>query len=265
MLPKVPARPPLTTMPQRLRRPVKFWLASSARSACIDTMPRLTSFLFTALLTVAAARAADQPSALFNGRDFSGWEFIANTPADIAMACRYKPDGVVAVTGQPVGYIATTATHRNYRLHVEWRWPAQPGNGGVLLHIVSGPKDRQWPVSFQAQTKNKSVGDVLPMAGATFADPLTSAPGAATPLRAHTAPDSEKPAGEWNACDIVCRGDTIEITVNGVVQNKISGCSAQGGKIGFQLEGVGFELRNVWIGPLQAIGSSFQIRPGPDF
>lgn len=59
------------------------------------------------------------------------------------------------------------------------------------------------------------------------------------------APDSEKPAGEWNTCDITCRDDTIEVTVNGVLQNRVTGCSLREGRVGFQFEGVPFELRHV--------------------
>lgn len=185
---------------------------------------------------------------LFNGHDLAGWEFTTSPATAIASVCTIRADGVIAATGAPVGYIATTATHANYRLHVEWRWPDKPGrNGGVLLHISSGPKDRAWPLSFQVQTKNNSAGDLLPMAGTTFAEPLTSAPGAATAIKAHTAPDSEKPVGEWNTADIICRGDTIEVTVNGVAQNRVTGCSLHEGKIGFQFEGAPFELRHVTL------------------
>jgi hypothetical protein len=208
---------------------------------------RCSITLFGLLLGSSLMAAAPQPHDLFNGRDLAGWEFVSTPATEIAHVCTVTPDGVIAAAGQPVGFLATTATHANYRLHAEWRWPGKPGNGGVLVHISSGPKDRAWPLSFQIQTKNKSVGDLLPMAGATFAEPLTSAPGAATPLKAHTAPDSEKPPGEWNTCDITCRGDTIEVTINGVLQNRVTGCSLQGGKIGFQFEGVAFELRHVTV------------------
>jgi hypothetical protein len=200
-----------------------------------------------ALLAVATACAAE-PHELFNGRDLVGWEFTTLPDAKAAAdVCVIRPDGVLAAAGQPVGFLATTASHANYRLHAEWRWPGKPGNGGVLVHISSGPKDRVWPICYQIQTKNKSVGDLLPMAGATFAESLTSAPGAATALKAHTAADSEKPPGEWNTCEITCRGDTIEVVINGVLQNRVSGCSLQAGKIGFQFEGVPFELRHVSV------------------
>lgn len=201
-----------------------------------------------ALASVPACAA--EPRELFDGRDLAGWEFTTSPATAIAAVCTVRSDGVIAAAGAPVGFIATAATHANYRLHVEWRWPAgapKNANGGVLVHISSGPKDRAWPLSFQVQMKIKSVGDLLPMAGATFAEPLTSAPGAATPQKAHTAPDSEKPAGEWNTADITCRGDTIEVVVNGVPQNKVSGCSLHEGKIGFQFEGTPFELRHITL------------------
>jgi hypothetical protein len=86
------------------------------------------------------------------------------------------------------------------------------------------------------------------MAGATFAEEL--APDQKTPQRLHTAADSEKPAGEWNTCEVTCRGDTIEVTVNGVPQNRVTHCSLPKGRIGFQLEGSAFELRHVTVEPL---------------
>jgi hypothetical protein len=208
----------------------------------------IPAFLSVSLLATTACSAP--PTALFNSRNLAGWEFVGTPATDIATLCTVRPDGVIAAAGAPVGFICTTATYSNYSLHAEWRWPGKPGNGGVLLHISSGPKDRAWPLSFQIQTKNKFVGDLLPMAGATFAEPLTSAQGAATAIKAHTAPDSEKPAGEWNTCDVTCRGDTIEVVINGVQQNRVTGCSLAGGKIGFQFEGVPFELRAVTLSKL---------------
>lgn len=212
---------------------------------------RSPAVLLLVLGLFASAGRAASAADLFNGRDLAGWEFTTLPAAmDIREVCHLQPDGVIAVTGKPVGFIATTASHADYRLHAEWRWPGRPGNSGVLVHISSGPKDRVWPLSFQIQTKNKNAGDLLPMAGATFAEPLTSAAGAATAIKARTAPDSEKPAGEWNTCDVTCRGDTIEVVINGVRQNHVTRVNPAAGRVGFQLEGVPFEVRNVRLTPL---------------
>jgi len=199
------------------------------------------------LMTGCASAPPSAPVSLFDAQGFGAFELVT-TPADtMEQVLAARPGGVIAVAGNPSGYVATRATYTNYRLHAEWRWPGKPGNGGVLLHIQGGPKDRVWPLSQQVQTKSGAAGDLLPMAGASFAEPLTTAPGAATPIKAHTAADSERPAGEWNSMDVVCRDGTIEVSINGVAQNRVTGANPSSGRIGFQLEGAPYELRNVTI------------------
>ena len=200
----------------------------------------------TLALFAQAAGAAD----LFNGRDFSGWELKTTPAASIDSAFRILPDGVIASDGKPSGFLATLQNYRNYRLHAEWRWSGKPGNGGILLHISDGPMDRVWPLSLQIQTKNGNAGDLLPMAGASFDEPLTSARGAEPRIKAHSAPDSEKPAGEWNVCDVVSRNGTVEVTINGVPQNRVTHAQPASGRVGFQLEGAPYELRRVELTPL---------------
>jgi hypothetical protein len=226
--------------------------------------PPLAALLLLAAAALTRAATPVQPAALLNGKDLAGWELVVEPAADIATVCTYKTDGVLAIAGKPLSFLATKANYENFKLHAEWRWSDKPGNSGILVHIASGPKDRQWPVCHQVQTKNKAVGDLIPMAGATFAESFTTPPGANPSFRAHSAADSEKPAGEWNSADIVCRGDTIEVTINGVAQNQVTKASPAAGRIGFQLEGVPFEIRNVRIEPLPpAIGSSYQSMPAP--
>lgn len=205
----------------------------------------LIGILFATVLLAGCAAPGSQP---FDARD--ALELVATPSTDLASVWSRRADGVIAVAGKPAGYIATRASNANYQLHVEWRWPGKPGNAGVLLHVASGPKDGAWPLSVQVQTKHGFAGDVLPMAGAAFSEPLTSAPGAYPAIKGHTAGDSERPAGEWNSVDIVSRGGVIEVSVNGVPQNRISGANPRAGRIGFQLEGVPYELRNLRITPL---------------
>lgn len=216
--------------------------------------------LFLAFISVVIGLRADAPKQalnLYNGKDLAGWEFVTPGKEAIAAICHVKSDGVLAIDGNPNGFLSTIASHENYLLHVEWRWSGKPGNSGVLVHITEGPMDRIWPISFQVQTKNTRVGDVLPMASAKFSEPPT--PGMNPAQLARKGADVEKPVGEWNTSDIVCRGDTIEIWINGVAQNRVTKCVPASGKIGFQLEGVPYEIRNVRLEPLQpAIGSSYQ-------
>ena len=217
--------------------------------------------LASASCSAVGGETPAKPVALFNGQDFAGWESVTPDKEPIASICHVKPDGVIAVDGKPIGFISTTVAYENYRLQAEWRWTDKPGNGGVLVHISDGPMDRTWPVSFQIQTKNTRVGDLLPMSAAKFAEPLT--PDLKTPTLNRLSPDSEKPVGEWNTCLIDCRGGTIEVTINGVAQNRVTKCAPSSGKIGFQLEGVPFEIRRVRLEPLKpAIDSALQGFPG---
>jgi hypothetical protein len=212
-------------------------------------MRHLIVFLATIGLAGAAA-----PTELFNGKDLTGWELVASPATDLAVVCHVTADGVLAVAGKPTGYLATTGTYQNYRLQLEYRWSTKsdrPANGGVLVHISSGPMDRNtWPVCFQVQTKTGRAGDLLPMAGAKFAEAPSTPPDAKTPQLDRIGLNSEKPVGEWNSVDIVCRGDIITCSINGVRQNRVTKCEPRAGRIGLQLEGFPFELRNVRLTPL---------------
>ena len=230
-------------------------------------MPRITSLTrpcilvaasVFALCSVTGRAASAAPSIdLFGGKDFAGLKYVVTPAKDIKSVCTIEADGVIAVVGAPIGYLTTTASYENYKLHVEWRWPANAArnsNGGVLLHIATGPVNgTEWPVCFQVQTKPTRAGDILPMGGdAKFAEKLSTAPGAAIPQLARLqSASSEKPLGEWNTCDIVCQNGTIEVTVNGVMQNKVTHSQPAKGTVGLQLEGTPYELRNVRLTPLE--------------
>ncbi len=194
-----------------------------------------------------------KPVTLTSANDLGAWEFVATPSTSLGSVCHFSEDGTLKLDGKPIGYIATKKSFDNYRLHVEWRWPtnaAKNSNSGVLLHIASGPKDRAWPECFQVQTKPSRAGDLLPMAGAVFAEKLSTPPEAKTPQLNHRKDDVEKPLGEWNTADITCHNGVIEITINGVVENKVTDASPGAGKIGFQFEGTPYALRNVRLTPL---------------
>jgi hypothetical protein len=235
-------------------------LATGCSLLHVSVMRLIFLSIICGACSAGCAETAKAPSTLLNGKDLAGWEYVTPTKDPIESVCHLKPDGVILVDGKPNGYIATVSSYENYQLHAEWRWTDKPGNGGVLVHITDGPMDRIWPISFQVQTKNTRVGDLLPMSVAHFAESPTPELKPAQLARSH--PDSEKPIGEWNTCDITCRGDTIEVIINGVAQNQVSKCVPAAGKIGFQLEGTPFEVRSVKIEPLKPpVGPSGQSSP----
>lgn len=203
--------------------------------------------IFSVILSIACA-SAETPTTrieLFNGKDFDGWKlFLPGANADPAATWNVK-EGIVHCTGKPAGYMRTTKTYENYVLHLEWRFPEEGGNSGVLLHVQE--PDEVWPKSIEAQLMSENAGDFWVIGGTTFKEH-----GGKDDRRVvKKAASSEKPLGEWNHYKIVCRGDTIRVFVNGVLQNKATQCSVTSGYIGLQSEGVPIEFRNIYLEPLK--------------
>jgi hypothetical protein len=192
-----------------------------------------------------AGTAVTEPIDLFNGEDLDNWKlFIPDENVDPATVWSVA-DGVVRCTGSPAGYMRTKVPHSNYRLIVEWRWPGgEGGNSGVLLHIQE--KDEVWPKSIEAQLHTRNAGDFWVIGGATFKE-HTSAVDRRVPKMKDS---NENPIGEWNRYLIECRGDTIKVYVNGLLQNAATEVTICEGYIGLQSEGTPIEFRTVRVEPL---------------
>jgi len=183
---------------------------------------------------------------LFDGKSFAGWTFVSkntNAPADAIWSVT---NGMIRCLGRPYGYARTVQAYQDYRLHAEWCYPVAAGNSGVFLNI--NPPDKVWPYCFEAQLLTGDAGEVR-MNGGSSANGTTPAHPHFVPRQQ---PSSEKPIGEWNTYDITCRGNTITVLVNGVLQNTITGTSTNSGTIGLQAEGQLVEFRNLYIEPLPA-------------
>lgn len=211
----------------------------------------LLSVLCLALAGVAFAQEAVTPTSkimLWNGKDFDGLKMHVSKP-DQPMPWTVK-DGVIDCTGVPSGYIRTEAAYRDYKLHVEWRWSGEPGNNGILVHR-SGD-DMVWPKSIEIQLMNQNAGDFFVIEGTEFKEHIAVNAAAEKPTRRvpKQGESAEKPIGEWNAADIVCKGDTIVVKINGELKNTATECNVQSGQICLQSEGKPIQFRNVYIEPL---------------
>ena len=181
---------------------------------------------------------------LFDGKGFAGWTFVSSDPGTTAASIWSVKDGVIACSGKPSGYARTVRIYQDYQLHLEWRFPEGPGNSGLFLHL-SG-EDKVWATCLEVQLLAGDAGEVRCNGGSRVRE-LAPATAIAVPSGQ---PGSEKPVGEWNRCDVVCRGDTMTVRINGVLQNKVTGASVSSGAIGLQAEGTPVEFRNIVIGPL---------------
>ena len=200
------------------------------------------------LLLVAFAGCSQKKQNLFNGKNLDGWTIWVNDPSVDPGKYFYVKDGVIETPGVPMGYLRTKAEYSDYRLHVEWCYPENPTNSGIFLH-TNGP-DQQWPLHYQAQLKHGFAGDFIVNAAgekATVGDSIYVGTDKVKPIAAKAQPSNEKPAGEWNSYDIACKGNTIEVSVNGLLQSKAVNCSMTKGSIGLQAEGSRIQFRNIWI------------------
>lgn len=62
--------------------------------------------------------------------------------------------------------------------------------------------------------------------------------------------DVEKPVGQWNKAEIICKGDTLIFMLNGQVVNKGTKCNFTSGKILFQSEGAEHFFRRIDLYPV---------------
>jgi len=206
----------------------------------------------TILLVLLAALTlpgfSQKKQKLFNGKNLHGWTIFVSDSTIKPASCFYVKDGVIETPGVPAGYLRTKKEYTNYRLHVEWRYPEKPTNSGVFIHTV-GP-DKIWPRHYQCQLKHLFAGDFIVQdvgLSATVRDTVYVSTEKVKPIAPKMKPSSENKAGEWNSFDIVCNGNTVEVNVNGVLQNYATNCSDTKGGIGLQAEGSKIQFRNIWI------------------
>lgn len=192
-----------------------------------------------------------KPIRLFNGQDLSGLDIFTEQPN----APTWKvEDGMLRNVSAAKGYVRTNRAYSDYYLRVEWRWPAKPGNSGVMVNIT-GP-DAIWPKCVECQLANGRAGDFASFSDARSREEIVSRnpSGVSTGRlsRRAAAGAVEKPAGEWNTYDITVAGDTITLAVNGVEVNRMTGVAPSGGMIAFQAEGAPIDFRSIELTPLPA-------------
>lgn len=202
---------------------------------------------FAGCQETAETSAQSQKVILFNGEDLSGWKlYVAEEGVNVDDVWSVR-DGVIYCTGKPNGYMRTEKKYGNYILHLEWRWPAEPTNSGVLLH-ASGP-DQLWPKCIESQLMAGNAGDFVLMGGVGITIDGQDKQDTERRFVGITKKEqsSEKPAGQWNTYEIHCDGDSITCYVNGGLQNRGTNATITSGWICLQSEGGPIEFRNIYI------------------
>lgn len=207
--------------------------------------------LLLALLFITFSGLKAQTIDLFNGVDLKNWEFVTEGKVGNADNTASVQNGVIAIKGEPFGYLRTKEVYADYSLHVEWRWPKEATNSGIFLHVQ--PEDKIWPNAIECQLHHGDAGDFVLLGGSDLAE-FVIAKGVERPKfpvvkKSH--PSSELPVGEWNNAHIICKNGTITVFINGVLQNKGTKSLHKKGYIALQSEGKDIQFRNVRLTPLK--------------
>ena len=178
---------------------------------------------------------------LFNGKNLNNWVFFLKEPGVDPSSVFTVRNGLIHISGSPFGYMRTKEIYSDYKLHVEWRYPIEATNSGVFVNVQL--PDTIWPKCFECQLQAGNAGDFVCMGGAEMNEQADKTKRVVKKL----AGSAEKAVNEWNTMEVICSGNTIEVVVNGVLQNKGTGISVTKGYICLQSEGKDIEFRNVYL------------------
>lgn len=225
-------------------------------------------FILMSLFILSSCNTKQQKAeSLFNGTDLSGWHVdvpaMDNNPE--AINPFIVRDGMLVSLGTPGGHLITDKEYENYRLEVEYRFAATPGNCGVLVH-ASTPRALydMFPKSLEVQMEHTNAGDFWCIVEditvpnmEEYRGPKENwgiTEGKERRIRKHT-DGAEKPVGEWNNMIIECVGDEVKVWVNDVFVNFGYDCTAQKGQLALQAEGSEVEFRKIELTPITEISS----------
>lgn len=214
----------------------------------MKTLLKSAAFIFLALLVLSCG--SNKKTILFNGENLDNWSIYTGNADVNPESVFWVEDGILNTSGEPFGYLRSKESYSNYKLHVEWRWPGEPTNSGVLIHVQGD--DRIFPHCIEAQLMHGKAGDIVLMgagAGVTVKD---SAFMVSSNERFYMSipkfeDSSEKAPGEWNSYDITSVDGNLELVVNGVVQHSATELTMNEGNIALQSEGSPLQFRKVYL------------------
>jgi hypothetical protein len=126
-----------------------------------------------ALLALLVLQQKDETVALFNGKDLSGLTtWLKESQREDPKKVFTVQDGVLRLSGDGMGYVATDKEYENYHLTVEYKWGTKTDGGkyvrnsGILVH-ATGPDGGAgaWMSSFEVQLAQGCVGDFIVIRG----------------------------------------------------------------------------------------------------
>jgi hypothetical protein len=255
------------------------------------TLSTLLAFASSAVGQVEDPVRPDEVIKLFSRDGLKGYEtWLKDSGRKDPKNVFTVKDGMLHVSGDGFGYLATTRPYRDYRLVGEFKWGQRTDGGkfvrnsGILLHAVGdhGGAGGVWMASIECQLAQGCVGDLIPIPSkgqrVEFKSDVAFGPdkrprwkkGGESKtftnrqlwwndhdpdfkelLDTRGKSDVESPLGEWTKIAIECREKKIAVRVNDKLVNEAYDVSPSGGRILFQCEGFEIVFRNFEIQPLK--------------
>ena len=222
------------------------------RSAQAGMSPAVGSKAAWRQASVRMARLRRETIDLFNGRDLEGWDAFLVEEGVGRDDVWSVEEGILVCKGEPGGYLYTLEDYQDFRLTVEWRWPEEPGNSGVLMRITPAPV--MLPNSVEAQLRSGNAGDMYGFSGFRIGgdeERLTEIP-SRQGWRLARIEGAENEPGAWNRYEITALGGRITVLLNGTRVNEATDCDIRPGRIGLQSEGGVVHFRTVTLTPLSS-------------
>lgn len=165
--------------------------------------------LVAALVCSLAPAVAAERKQLFNGKDMTGWRFLASTPGTTGFAVK---DGLLE-TGGAKGMIWYTGEKiGDATIRVVYRMSNAKGNSGVFIRIPEPPASERDAIHRGIEVQIDDRDNDWHCTGTLYS--MTQAK--ARP---------SKPAGEWNTMEITLDGLRTIVHVNGVLVTDYDGVS----------------------------------------
>lgn len=171
-------------------------------------------------------------------------------------------DGVLHITGEKLGYLATRREYSDFRLVAEFKWgdhitkltsKDKGRNSGIIINAVG--EDKEWMRGIECQLAADRTGNIVVHNGAkvtigtnTYAKPWTEV---GLPKQ-----ELEFKPGKWNTLEIVSVGSRMQVLVNGKATIDAVNVMPNRGKIVLQSNGAEIFFRRLDVHPLSNRESS---------
>ena len=194
---------------------------------------------FALLLGLGCSLQAKAPDTigLFNGQNLDGWVIENNGQFSVA-------DGVIKLD-KGVGWLRSSQSFADFTLTMEFRFLEKGANSGIFVRTGPTSKDDEngWPDNgYQVQCMDTLEGQYPLAHMIPYGAPEFESESDIEALKR-----VYRPAGKWQTYEITCRGETMEIRLNGALITTCRSIKNLTGHIGIQGEHGLLEFRKIEV------------------